>query len=207
MIRSPGFLVAEDRHRSFVKFTEEFSLPAGPGFGTDPLDIGSGEDVEHAEHFLAADVATEADEEGRIGDIPSEGLEGHHEVLEDEEDERLGLALGQLQAESDVGGDACPDLAVVLFESLADVVEENCKMEEGLVVNGTVRLAKRGGIADEAGSFLDTPEGMFVDGVAMVLIELHEAVGVSELGYDFFEESGFVHLPERDGERTGTAED
>jgi len=48
---------------------------------------------------------------------------------------------------------------------------------------------------------------VFVDGVTVILVELHEAVGVSELGDDFFEEACFVHLSEGDGEGAGAAED
>jgi len=117
-------IVAEDGHGAFVEFSEEFAFPTGPGAGADALDVGGGKDVEHAEHFLGADLSTETDEEGGVGDIASEGLEGHHEVFMDEEDDGVDFAGREIESGGDIGGDACADIGMVFFVAFADVVEE-----------------------------------------------------------------------------------
>ena len=112
-------------HGGIVELAQQFGTEGGIGSGTDPVDVGVGEDVKQFEVLCVLDAGHEAVEGLLAVEVFPEGDVAHENVVAHQE----GGAFAFLVAETEVlgeGGDQFhADFAVVLFAPLARVVKQN----------------------------------------------------------------------------------
>ena len=113
-------------------------------------------------------------------------------MLVDQKLQRFGLAQGQPQPLGRFFGDSQPDLAVILDEALAQVVDQQRQVQGPLLLDALVDAAQQAGVGDELGGPLDRPNAMFVDRVFVIFVELQQAAGVGERGNDLFQHAQLV---------------
>ena len=89
---------------------------------------------------------------------------------------------------------------------LSGIVQEQRQMEDFLVVNLAIRGPQRSGVMLESRSGFNGLQGVFVDRVAVVLVELQQATDVCEFGNDPFQNAGVVHAPQHGAEMVPTSE-
>ena len=175
-------LAVEGAERAKVEFAEQVSLPPRPDARSDGADIGRGEHREHPQHLRRADVAGEPYHETVVGGIATKRLMGHHEMFEHEKFDDLSLVGRQAESGRHVAGHPRPQLAVVLDESLAEVVDQQCQEYGLLAVDLPPRIAEPAGFILHFGSPFNGHDAVLVDGVFMVVVELQQMPGVGELG-------------------------
>ena len=102
-------------------------------------------------------------------------------MLVDQECEGLCIGLGESQSLRDVQCDAAADFAVVFDMALAQVMQQQCQMQEPLVLDLAVRAANRTVVVEEVRGPLHGEQGVLVDGVLMVLVELQQTADMRPL--------------------------
>ena len=81
----------------------------------------------------------------------------------------------------DLPGDPCADLAVILDESLADVVDEQGQKQRPLTVEGPPLVPQPAVVCGKPCRPFDRKNAVLVDGVFVKAIKLQQVAGVREL--------------------------
>ena len=76
-----------------VEFPDQRRLPGGPGLGAGGLAVGDGQEVEHGQPFLVADLSGRGKEELLVVDVPAGGRLGEEEVVGDEKPDHFGFLV------------------------------------------------------------------------------------------------------------------
>ncbi len=121
-------------------------------------------------------------------------------MLVDEELQRFGVVRRQAKPQGRPLGDLQADLAMVLQETLAQVVNQQGQMEHSLIGDAAVDAPQRPGVADQLGGELDRPKAMLVHRVLVILVELQESAGAGEFGNESLQDGGVVQIAKQRAE-------
>src|SRR5690606_11050018 len=86
----------------------------------------------------------------------------------------------QMQPRTNLFGNPPADLAVLLLEAFAKIMQQQRQVKSLLLGDVAVSFADRIFAIGDAGDMLDRLEAVFVDGELVVLVELQQAAGRSE---------------------------
>ena len=175
--RRPGAASCGDRDRSTISAFQPSHTP-GPtaarsaAVSTKSISSTSGEPTCTANRTTSLLVARVAAERQVV----------HQQVLVDQQADDLGLARAESQPRAGLRGDPQPDLAVVLQVPLAQVVDQQCQVQQPLLRQRAIHAAQRPGVGPQLGRALDRADAMLVDRVLVILVELQQPARVANSG-------------------------
>ena len=185
-----------------IELAHQLTLPAVPDARADGPHIGGGEHEQHPEAIQIADDLGKGGDGGRVGDVPLLGEVGQHQMVLDQPGHEA--RAGRIQPHpfaGPAGGDG-PVFQLAARAALADVVEQKGEVERFLVGDlgedgvgeGMVVLERAGlDILEDA----DGLQGVLVDRIGVVAVELGLADDAGELGQEAAEQTRLVHQAER----------
>ncbi len=91
-----------------------------------------------------------------------------------------------------LGGEPAADLAVIFIEPLAQIVDQQGQVQCSFAANPSVGLTQRSVHFLVRRGGLDGPNGMFIDGVFVVVVKLHQMASVSNSGDQFLQHTQFM---------------
>ena len=184
---------------AMVELPEQEVLPVGiTAPGTGAQRVGEGQEHEQVEPFLGLHDAGEFDDGFLVVEVLAPRDLGHGEVVVDEEDQRGKIGALEAHPPRDAHRVDRAGLRMALgVLRFAGVVEEHGQVEDvgprRLLQEGAVLGKGRLGGVDDFVEHFDADEGVFVGGVTMEELVLHQAGQGAELGEEAAEEAEFVH--------------
>lgn len=195
-----------------VELDEEGFLPGGPRFFVGAVGVDVGEEEEVVEKVGLLHEASELGDDFGVLDVLFGGEAPEGEVVIDEEHDQLSSAALDEEASAKFAGQhgGAVDVFADVFGA-AGVVENEGEVEGVGVrhVDEYLPVASVDGVVapHEGVELVDAAEGVFVGGVAVKELVLHEAFEGAEFGEVAAEESGAVHEAEDAGDFSFLLED
>ena len=196
LVAEPEFLLG-----SFIECAQKPPLPVGPCPRAHGADVDDGEDEQHLEAFGALHLRAEVGNRGWVGKVAFEGGRAHQEMVPYEPGDEMRLVGIEPEARAEFERDVGAQFAMVAAAPLGDIVQQDRDVErtprselgkklggERMVV-GQLATVDGGGQADRA-------DGMLVDGIVMVHVELHLRDDLAEIGDEPAEHFRLVHPAE-----------
>ena len=94
--------------------------------------------------------------------------------------QRLGLLVRKLRTAAPFLRNPPPDLAMIFFESLSQIVQQQREVQRRLILQAPINVSQAILALRKSGRFLDRPNAMLVDRVLVILIELQQAPRVTK---------------------------
>ncbi len=200
LLRPPKLLVTKPKPLlgQVVERPDELALPLGPDAGTDRADIDHGKDGQKAESLGALHLSHEVVDGLGVGKVALEGGVADQEMMAHQPGDGIGFARIQPEAGAQLAGDLLAEDRMIALPPLGDVVEQHRDIEHAARAD---LPEQRGGERVVLGQFTaldrrqkpDRADGMLVDRVVMIHIELHLRDDAAEVGDEAAEDIGLVH--------------
>ncbi len=180
-------------HGAHIQLDQQRLFPFREHPGAHRRNIGRRERQQFAQHFRGSDFAGERQHDFLVVGIPAERGMGHHQMPMHQKRHRPALRIVQPQSRRHLIGDAPSDFAMILFLALPEVVEKHREMEQILALDLAIHFTQHPLILPEGFHFRDRQQAVLVDGVLMILIELHQPPHRRAHGNQLLQQMRAVH--------------
>ena len=130
----------------------------------------------------------------------------HQQVPSDQQTQRLGFVVGQVQSPGRFRCNACSHFAVIVVVAFSQVMHQQRQVQQSLVPQIAIGRPHRPRVVQETGGALHRPNTVLVDRVLVVVVELHQAAGVLHGRDKLLEHPQFVQAPQHVGQPARLAE-
>ena len=177
---------------------DEPPFPFGPDPRPDRPDVDHGQDQEQPKPLGAGDGRDEIVDRLGIGEVALERGPAEQQMVAHQPRDGLGLGRIEPEARAEPKRDFRAQLAVIAAATLGDIVEQHRSVErparsELAEQRGRQRVVLGQLTAFDLGKQADRPDGVLIDGVVMVHVELHLGDDPAEVGNEAAEHAGLVH--------------
>ncbi len=200
-------LVAEPQllFGQFVEIGEQLALPAVPDSRPDRADVDHGQHQQLAQPLEALHLGNEVEDRLRVGQVALERRSAHQQVMTHQPGDQRGFFLAQAEARAQLLGDFGPEHRVIAATALGDVVQQRGDVERAAAGElrdhlGRDRVVLGQLAALDLGEQPDRADGVLVDRVVVIHVELHLRADAAKVGHEPAEHAGLVH-PAQDGFR------
>ena len=193
-------LMAQPQHflGGLIEIAQQLSLPAVPDTRSHRANIHHGQAQQQAQPFGALHHIDEIEDCLIVRQIALEGGGRHQQMVSHQPGDRLRLRRGQAQARAKLFGHLCTQQTMIAAASLGDIVQQHRDIEGATRQQFAHQVACQRMVLRQFALFdprqqADGADGMLVDRVMMIHVELHLRDNAAEVRHEPAEDGGFVH--------------